>query len=86
MHLKHLLALCMGIAIMGIAPAAEASPAPKDDSLIGLTTPNGKLVYDFINLWFNERKPAEAFDKYVSRTRYMNHAVYSASTGKHPSK
>lgn len=64
---------------------AGATQAAEDDNMIGLSTPNGKLVYDFVNLWFNEHKGAEAFDKYVSRDNYVNHAVYSASVNKHPS-
>ena len=71
-------------ALAGGAVAADKA-APVDDNMIGLTTPNGKLVYDFINLWFNEHKGAEAFDKYVSHDNYMNHAVYNSSKNKHPS-
>ncbi|MFT3906207.1 MAG: nuclear transport factor 2 family protein [Steroidobacteraceae bacterium] len=72
------------VALAGGAVAADKT-APVDDNMIGLTTPNGKLVYDFINLWFNEHKGAEAFDKYVSHDNYMNHAVYNSSKNKHPS-
>ncbi|MFT3905912.1 MAG: nuclear transport factor 2 family protein [Steroidobacteraceae bacterium] len=71
-------AACAAVMAAGMAHAA-------DDNLIGLTTPNGKIAYDFINLWFNEGKGVEAWDKYVSRDHYMNHAVYSASRDKHPS-
>lgn len=53
--------------------------APVDDNLIGLQTENGRLARDFVDLWFNQRKPEEAFDRYVSHDHYMNHAVYSAS-------
>jgi predicted SnoaL-like aldol condensation-catalyzing enzyme len=60
------------------APAAAAGKVPYDN-MIGLKTADGKLVYDFVNLWFNEKKGAEAFDKYVSRDNYMNHAVYNSS-------
>ena len=62
------------------APATAAKPAY--DNMIGLTTADGKLVYDFINLWFNEKKGAEAFDKYVSHDNYLNHAVYNSSVNK----
>lgn len=63
-----------------VAVLTAAGPVcAADDNLIGLTEPNGKLAYDFINLWFNEHKPREAFDKYVSKTDYMNHTVYSAT-------
>lgn len=77
--------LVTGLCLSGAALAAGASgqPGGVDDNLIGLTTPNGKLAYDFINLWFNEHKPREAFDRYVSRDNYMNHAVYSASVNQH---
>lgn len=66
-----------------LSSAAQAAKPQQDDNLIGLSTPNGKLAFDFINLWFNERKPNEAFDQYVSRDHYQNHAVYSASVNKH---
>lgn len=82
MTFKPLFAALLGL---GMAMAQAADSPPKDDNLIGLSTPNGKLVYDFINLWFNDRKPDEAFDKYVSHDHYENHAVYSASVNKHPS-
>lgn len=62
--------------------ADSAKAKPVDDNMIGLSTPNGKLVYDFINLWFNEHKGAAAFDKYVSRDNYMNHSVYSSTAKK----
>lgn len=55
------------------------SAEPVDDNLIGLKTENGRLARDFVDLWFNQHKPEEAFDRYVSRDHYMNHAVYSAS-------
>jgi predicted SnoaL-like aldol condensation-catalyzing enzyme len=60
--------------------AVSAADNQAYDNMIGLTTPEGKLAHDFINLWFNEKKGAEAFDKYVSRDNYMNHAVYNSST------
>jgi len=44
-------------------------------NMIGLSTPNGRAAYDFIDLWFNRHKPEEAFDKYVSRDHYMNHTT-----------
>jgi len=61
-----------------------AADKPVDDNLIGLSTPNGRIAYEFIDLWFNQHKGADAWEKYVSHDNYMNHAVYSASTGKHP--
>jgi predicted SnoaL-like aldol condensation-catalyzing enzyme len=65
----------------GVANAADtaANATEAHDNMVGLSTPNGKLAYDFINLWFNEHKPGEAFDKYVSHDHYMNHALASAS-------
>jgi predicted SnoaL-like aldol condensation-catalyzing enzyme len=80
--MKWLTAALIGC-FCSVALAAAASAA--DDNMIGLSTPNGKLVYDFVNLWFNEHKTDEAFDKYVSKDHYMNHAVYDASVNKHPS-
>lgn len=74
--MKYLAPLALGLLCMTTVAHAD------NDNMIGLTTPNGKLVYDFINMWFNEHKPAEAFDKYVSHDDYMNHAVYSAIKGK----
>jgi predicted SnoaL-like aldol condensation-catalyzing enzyme len=70
-----LLALCA--ALMPISGALSAEPA--DDNLAGLQTENGRLARDFVDLWFNQHKPEEAFDRYVSHDHYMNHAVYSAS-------
>lgn len=75
-----------GLAVLGMLtglaqaqPAAPSAPDP-DGNLIGLTTANGRLAYDFINLWFNEHQANAAWDKYVARNGYMNHAVYSATT------
>jgi predicted SnoaL-like aldol condensation-catalyzing enzyme len=59
--------------------AGAAAAAPADDNLAGLETANGRLARDFVDLWFNQHKPEEAFDRYVSHDHYMNHAVYSAS-------
>jgi predicted SnoaL-like aldol condensation-catalyzing enzyme len=56
-----------------------ATAAPANDNLAGLQTENGRLARDFVDLWFNQHKPEEAFDRYVSHDNYMNHAVYSAS-------
>lgn len=60
--------------------AAATAAADPDGNLIGLKTANGRLVYEFINLWFNEHQSAAAWDKYVARHGYMNHAVYNATT------
>jgi len=66
----------------GALAQAPTADQLNDPNLIGLQTPNGRVVYDFIDLMFNQDKPGEAFDKYVSRDDYMDHAVYSASTNK----
>lgn len=65
--------------------SVQAADKPVDDNMIGLTTENGKVVYNFINEWWNEKKGAEAWNKYVSRENYKNHAVYSAKKGVNPS-
>lgn len=74
-------AAAMLLSVMSISMANAADKAPVDDNMIGLTTPNGKLVYDFINMWWNEKKGVEAWEKYVSHDNYVNHAVYSAKRG-----
>lgn len=63
------------VALLAISGGAQAN-----DDLAGLQTPNGKLVHDFLDLWFNQHQPQEAFDRYVSRDNYVDHAVYSGST------
>jgi len=69
------IALCAVAAVASSATGAE----PADDNLAGLETANGRLARDFVDLWFNQHKPEEAFERYVSHDNYMNHAVYSAS-------
>ena len=71
------LVLLIGAAL--VLARGAVSAVPVDDNLIGLQTENGRLARDFVDLWFNQRKPEEAFDRYVSHDHYMNHAVYSAS-------
>ncbi|MFT3905985.1 MAG: hypothetical protein QM718_06765 [Steroidobacteraceae bacterium] len=72
------------------ATAAQAAQTPADiaaakadpnGNLVGLKTENGKLAYNFIDLWFNQHKQSEAWDTYVARKGYMNHAVNGANTG-----
>lgn len=76
-----LVAAGIGLAHAQSDPAAIAAARPDPNgNLIGLTTPNGRLVYDFIDMWFNQHMPEKAWDTYVARTGYMNHAVYSATT------
>lgn len=64
----------------GAQAQTTASPPDPNGNLIGLKTANGRLVYDFIDLWFNEHQAEAAWDKYVARHGYMNHAVYNATT------
>lgn len=52
---------------------AAASFTASADELVGLKTPNGQLAKKIIDLWFNEGKAAEVFDKYVSRTDFLDH-------------
>ncbi|MGC3982406.1 MAG: hypothetical protein QM808_14245 [Steroidobacteraceae bacterium] len=87
MKIKQLIATALLVASMGLAQAADKPAAAKstDDNMIGLTTENGKVVYNFINEWWNEKKGAAVWEKYVSRENYENHAVYSAKKGVHPS-
>jgi predicted SnoaL-like aldol condensation-catalyzing enzyme len=61
------------------ADIAAAKPDP-NGNLIGLKTDNGKLVYNFIDMWFNQHKQPEAWDTYVARKGYMNHSVFGANT------
>lgn len=62
-------------AALGIASTSSLAADTIDPNMIGLTTENGRLARDFVDLWFNQHKPLEAFDKYVSRTNYMNHTT-----------
>jgi predicted SnoaL-like aldol condensation-catalyzing enzyme len=75
------LATCVLTAVLCVGTADAAERKVVDDNLIGLKTPNGKLVYDFINMWWNEKKGEEAWEKFVSHDNYVNHAVYSAKRG-----
>ena len=61
------------------ATMALAKPDP-NGNLIGLTTPNGRVAYDFIDMWFNKHQAAKAWDMYVARTGFENHAVYNSTT------
>ncbi|MGA3156862.1 MAG: hypothetical protein ABSE43_04745 [Steroidobacteraceae bacterium] len=71
--------LTMTLCAAALLASAAVRAAPVDDNLAGLETANGRLARDFVDLWFNQRKPEEAFDRYVSHDHYMNHAIYSAS-------
>ncbi len=87
MTIKHLittitLSVLAGAAVQAADLTAADKAAAKPDpngNLVGLTTANGKLAYNFIDMWFNEHKSEAAWDKYVARKGYMNHAVYNAT-------
>jgi len=82
--MKIFASFCL-IGVLATAPAMAGQPTAdqlNDPNLSGLLTPNGRIVFDFLTLWFNDDQPGAAFDKYVSRDNYMDHAVYSASTSK----
>lgn len=57
------------IALLLLSAAATAG----SDDMIGLKTANGRIAAKMLDLWFNEHKPGEAFDKYVSRTDLTTH-------------
>jgi predicted SnoaL-like aldol condensation-catalyzing enzyme len=63
------------------ATKALEKPDP-NQALIGLTTENGRIAYNFVDTWFNQHKIDEAWDKYVSKEHFTNHAVESATTDK----
>jgi predicted SnoaL-like aldol condensation-catalyzing enzyme len=52
--------------------AAGAAVAGQPSDLDGRKTPAGKVVYEFIELMWNQRQPEAAFDKYVSQSNYRN--------------
>jgi len=54
--------------------------ADPNGNLIGLSTPNGRIAWDYIDLWFNKHQAAAAWDKYVARQGFYNHAVYNSTT------
>jgi predicted SnoaL-like aldol condensation-catalyzing enzyme len=45
-----------------------------------IATPNGRIAYDFVDMWFNQHQAAKAWDTYVARTGFENHAVYNSTT------
>jgi predicted SnoaL-like aldol condensation-catalyzing enzyme len=67
--------IACGLSSTALVAAPAPASAAKDPNMIGLTTENGRAAYDFIDMWFNQHKPLEAFDKYVSRDHYMNHTT-----------
>ena len=69
----------LGAFAQDAATAALEKPDP-NQNLIGLTTPNGRVAYDFVDMWFNQHQAAKAWDTYVARTGFENHAVYNSTT------
>ena len=53
--------IAAAILLSTAASALAASPTDLD----GAKTPNGRIVVDFVDMEFNQHKPAEAFDKHV---------------------
>jgi len=83
--------LAAGLAVAGplVSSGAQAQNYPgtnfsiandPNGNLIGLTTPNGRLVWDFIDMWFNKGEAPQAWDKYVAREGFYNQAVYNSTT------
>lgn len=60
------------VALIALTAVSAAAVARQPTDLDGRKTPAGRVVYDFIQLMWNERQPEAAFDKYVSRTDYHN--------------
>lgn len=59
-------------------PLLVLPPTPKPapvGNFIGLSSANGRIAWDFIDLWFNQKQPGAAFDRYVAPTGYVNHAM-----------
>lgn len=82
--MKTKMTAVLAASLLTAGAVAQAAPKydPKTDpngNMIGLTTEIGQIAYDFIDLWFNKHKTKEAWEKYVSKTDYVNHAVYSAT-------
>lgn len=80
--MKKALTCAVALAVLTLSsPAWSAAPKPAPTgNMIGLSTENGRIAYDFIDLWFNQRQPEAAFDKYVARSGYMNHSMVSKNT------
>jgi len=49
-----------------------AFPAAKGN-FIGLSTENGRIAWNFIDMAFNQKRMDQAFDKYIARTGYFDH-------------
>lgn len=61
--------LCIAVATLALAGSALAKQPTDVD---GRKSPAGKVVYEFLELMWNQRQPEAAFDKYVSQTNYHN--------------
>lgn len=59
--------------ITGCLAMLSGTAVAASTDLVGLSTQNGKLAADMLDLWFNQHKVGEAFDKYVSRTDFTDH-------------
>ena len=88
---KSTILMAAGLAVAGFGTASRAQAqnypgtsfsiaADPNGNLIGLTTKNGRLVWDFIDMWFNKGEAPQAWDKYVAREGFYNHAVYNSTT------
>jgi len=88
---KSTILMAAGLAVAGFGTASRAQAqnypgtsfsiaADPNGNLIGLTTKNGRLVWDFIDMWFNKGEAPQAWDKYVARVGFYNHAVYNSTT------
>jgi len=67
---------CIAALFAGAAFAADPM------NMAGADTPEAKVAMAWVNLAFNEHQMGEAFDKYVSRDNYMNHASGASSKDK----
>lgn len=61
------------ICLVALAMGSACLAATEAEDMVGLAARNGKLAADMLDLWFNKTRPAEAFDKYVSRTEFVDH-------------
>ncbi|MFT3907041.1 MAG: nuclear transport factor 2 family protein [Steroidobacteraceae bacterium] len=64
--------LLLGLCATG-ALLATAQAGTEAQDMVGLQTANGKLAAEMLDLWFNQTKPGEAFDRYVSRDDFTDH-------------
>jgi predicted SnoaL-like aldol condensation-catalyzing enzyme len=69
-------AICSAIAALSLVSASALASGATD--MKGAETPNGKVVRAFLDMEMAQHKPAEAFDKYVSKD-YKNKYMGSAT-------